>query len=313
MSKVIIIGSGPAGLTAAIYTARAGLSPIVIAGYQYGGQLMNTTVIENYPGFIEGIEGPVLMENMKAQAERFGATIKYVDATSVDLKGTEKKVITDEGEFTADAVIIATGATPKKLNIPGENELYGRGVSTCATCDGALYRDKVVAVIGGGDSAMEEAMFLSRFASKVYLVHRRTEFRASKIMVDRIMNNHKIEVMWSTEVKEVVAGGDGRFSHLKVFNNVENKEGELKVDGMFLAIGHVPVTEYLKGEVDLDDMGYVISEDGVHTSVDGVFVAGDVQDTLYRQAITAAGMGCRAALTAQKWLEEVFQEQSRRP
>jgi len=304
MSKVIIIGSGPAGLTAAIYTARAGLSPIVIAGYQYGGQLMNTTVIENYPGFIEGVDGPVLMENMKAQAERFGATIKYVDATRVDLNGTEKKVITDEGEFIADAVIIATGATPKRLNIPGENELYGRGVSTCATCDGALYRDKVVAVVGGGDSAMEEASFLSRFASKVYLVHRRNEFRASKIMVDRIMSNPKIEVVWNTEVKEVVAGSDGRLSHLKVFNNVENKEVELKVDGMFLAIGHIPITEYLKGEVDLDDMGYVVSEDGVRTSVDGVFVAGDVQDTLYRQAITAAGMGCRAAIRAQKWLEE---------
>lgn len=304
MSKVIIIGSGPAGLTAAIYTARAGLSPVVIAGYQYGGQLMNTTVIENYPGFVEGIEGPVLMENMKAQAERFGATIQYADATKVELKGSEKKVITDEGEFIAEAVIIATGATPKRLNIPGENELYGRGVSTCATCDGALYREKTVAVIGGGDSAMEEASFLSRFASKVYIVHRRSEFRASKIMVDRIMSNSKIEVVWNTEVKEVVAGSDGRLSHLKIQNTVENKESELKVDGMFLAIGHVPVTEYLKGQIELNEMGYVVSEDGVHTSEDGVFVAGDVQDTLYRQAITAAGMGCRAAITAQKWLED---------
>lgn len=301
--KVIIIGSGPAGLTAAIYAGRAGLQPLVIGGYIYGGQLMNTTKIENFPGFKDGIDGPVLMDEMIKQAERFGAEMKYEDVTSVDFSAAEKTVSTSSGTFSADTVIIATGATPRRLGIPGEDELYGRGVSTCATCDGALYRDKVVAIAGGGDSAMEEATFLTHHASKVYVIHRREEFRASKIMVDRVLANPKIEVLWNTEVREVV-GQDGAVDHLRIFNNKENKESDLKVDGFFLAIGHVPVTKYLGDQVELNDQGYIVSGDGVHTSVPGVFVAGDVQDQVYRQAITAAGMGCRSALEAQKFLLE---------
>lgn len=307
--QVIIVGSGPAGLTAALYAARAGLKPLVIGGYIYGGQLMNTTVVENYPGFIDGIDGPVLMNNMLKQAEKFGAEVKYIDATSVDFASSPKKVVTDEGEFLADSVIIATGATPRRLGIPGEDELYGRGVSTCATCDGALYRGKTVAIVGGGDSAMEEATFLTHHADKVYLIHRKDSFRASKIMSDRVQSNPKIEILWNTEVREVVAenllNSATKVGHLKLFNNKDNTESDLKVDGFFLAIGHIPVTKYLGDQIELTEDDYIKSEDGVHTSADGVFVCGDVQDQVYRQAITAAGMGCRAALEAQKYLDHL--------
>lgn len=300
--KEIIIGSGPAGLTAAIYSARAGRKPLVIGGYVYGGQLMNTTVVENYPGFIDGIDGPVLMDNMLKQAEKFGAEIKFVDATDVDFKSTPKRVVTPDGEFTADVVIIATGATPRRLGVPGEEELYGRGVSTCATCDGALYRGKVVAVVGGGDSAMEDANFLTHHAEKVYVIHRSDKFRASKIMADRVLANPKIEVIWNTEVKEVV-GSEHAVSHLKLSNIQTQENTELKLNGLFLAIGHTPVTNYLNGQLELTELGYIKSVDGINTSVSGVFVCGDVQDHVYRQAITAAGMGCRASLEAQKYLE----------
>lgn len=302
--KVIIVGSGPAGLTAAIYAARAGLQPLVVGGYVYGGQLMNTTIVENYPGFIDGIDGPVLMENMLKQAQKFGADVKFVDATSVDFSSTPKKVVTYDGEFTGDVVIIATGATPRRLGIPGEDELYGRGVSTCATCDGALYRGKVVAVVGGGDSAMEDATFLTHHAEKVYVIHRSEKFKASKIMADRVLTNPKIEVLWNTEVKEVV-GSEHAVSHLKVFNNKSQETSELKVDGLFLAIGHTPVTNYLNNQLELTELGYIKSDNGITTSVPGVFVCGDVQDHVYRQAVTAAGMGCRAALEAQKFLEHL--------
>jgi thioredoxin reductase (NADPH) len=299
---IVIIGSGPAGLTAAIYNARAGLEPVVLAGYEPGGQLIKTTIVENFPGFPDGIDGPELMSRFRVQAEKFGAQVINTDVKQVALAGEVKKIITLEGqEYLAKSVILATGATPRKLTIPGEDEYYGRGVSTCATCDGALFKNKVIAVIGGGDSAMQEAGFLTRFASKVYLIHRRDLFKASKIMIDRVLNNPKIEVIYNTEVKEVV-GQDGRVHHLNLLNTKTNQESRLEIAGMFLAIGHVPVTGFLNG-VALTPAGYVESMDGVNTNVEGVFVAGDVQDSVFRQAVTAAGMGAMAAITAQKWLE----------
>lgn len=300
--EVIIIGSGPAGLTAALYTARGGLKTLVLGGYTYGGQLMNTTVIENFPGFVDGIDGPVLMDNMLKQVQRFGALVEFVDATAIEIEGDDYVVRTHDKQYTTSAVIIATGATPKRLNVPGEAELYGRGVSTCATCDGALYKDKVVAVVGGGDSAMEEATYLTHHASKVYLIHRRDKFRASKIMADRVANDPKIEVVWNTEVKEIV-GKENKLSHAVLFNNQENRTYDQPLDGFFLAIGHEPVTAFLGGTIKLTDKGYVDSADGIHTSRPGIFVCGDVQDQVYRQAITAAGMGCRAALETIKYLE----------
>lgn len=300
--ELIILGSGPAGLTAAIYASRAGLNPLVLAGYEVGGQLINTTIVENYPGFPDGIDGPVLMSKFKQQAEKFGAELVVAEATSVDLAGDIKKITaSDEKAYHAKSVIIATGATPRRLDIPGENDFYGRGVSTCATCDGALFKEKILAVVGGGDSAMEDAIFLTRFASKVYIIHRRDKFRASKIMADRAMANEKIEVLWNTEVNEVV-GENNVVHHLRIEDSQSGEERDLKVDGMFLAIGHIPVTGYING-VALTEHGYVMSEDGITTNVEGVFTAGDVQDETYRQAITAAGLGCQAALTAQRWLE----------
>lgn len=301
--KVIVIGSGPAGLTAGLYAARAGLNPLILAGFKYGGQLMDTTVIENFPGFPEGIKGPELMDNMIKQAGRFGAEIKYEDVKSVDLKSSPKKLITANGEYLADVVIVATGSKPRRLGVPGEDALYGRGVSTCATCDGALFRGQEVAIVGGGDTAMEEALFLTQHASKVHLLHRRDQFRASKIMSERVMQNPKIEIHWFTEIDEVVAAGD-KFDHLKIRQNQTNEKSDLKVAALFLAIGHLPVTEYLGEQLELNEEKYIMSADGVHTSIPGVFVAGDVQDYVYRQAITAAGMGCRAALEAQKFIQE---------
>ncbi len=305
MHEVIIIGSGPAGLTAAIYAARANLKPLVLAGITWGGQLMNTTEIENFPGFINGIMGPELMDNMMKQAERFGAQVKYEFVNSVDLSGYIKKVVTDNETYQAKTVIIATGATPRKIGIPGEDKFYGHGVSTCATCDAPFYKGKIVAVVGGGDSAMEESLFLSKFVSKLFLIHRKDNFRASKIMQDRVKSNPNIEILFNTEIKEILGDGhqDKNVEKLKLFNNKDNSENELKVDGLFLAIGHTPVTTYIKDQVELDEQGYVKTGDGVHTSVEGVFVAGDVQDITYRQAITAAGAGCKAALEAQKFLE----------
>lgn len=302
MNKVVIIGSGPAGLTAGIYAARARLKPVIIAGYQYGGQLMQTTDIENFPGFPDGIAGPQLMDNMLKQAQRFGAEVVFENAVKIEDKGEKKVVSTDTGKiYESDSVILSTGAIPRRLGIPGEDKFYGRGVSTCATCDGAFFKDKVVAVVGGGDSAMEEVSFLTRFVKKLYLIHRKGEFRASKIMQERVINDPKVEIMFNTEIKEVI--GEEKVESLKIFNNSDNSETQIAVDGLFLAIGHIPVTEFINTLVELTDQGYIKTEDGVHTSIEGIFVAGDVEDQRYRQAITAAGSGCKAAMEAEKWLE----------
>jgi thioredoxin reductase (NADPH) len=299
--KVIIIGAGPAGLTAAIYAARANLAPVVFAGYQYGGQLMLTTEVENFPGFPHGIMGPDLMENFRIQAARFGAVIHNVDVTKVAFDQRPLRVWAGDDEHTADTVIVATGASARWLDIPGEATLRGRGVSTCATCDGAFFRERRIVVVGGGDSAMEEAIFLTRFGSKVTLVHRRESFRASKIMVDRALAHPKIDVIWNTVVEEVV--GKDAMSGLRLRNVVTNELSLLEADAMFIAIGHDPNTGIFAGQLDLDAQGYIVSADGVSTNIEGVFVGGDVFDVRYKQAITAAGSGCKAALEAEKYLE----------
>jgi thioredoxin reductase (NADPH) len=299
--KVNIIGAGPAGLTAAIYAARANLAPVVFAGYQYGGQLMLTTEVENFPGFPHGIMGPDLMENFRTQAARFGAVIHNVDVTKVAFDQRPLRVWAGDDEYTADTVIVATGASARWLDIPGEATLRGRGVSTCATCDGAFFRERRIVVVGGGDSAMEEAIFLTRFGSKVTLVHRRESFRASKIMVDRALAHPKIDVIWNTVVEEVV--GKDAMSGLRLRNVVTNELSLLEADAMFIAIGHDPNTGIFAGQLDLDAQGYIVSADGVSTNIEGVFVGGDVFDVRYKQAITAAGSGCKAALEAEKYLE----------
>ena len=308
MERLIIIGSGPAGLTAAIYAARANLAPVVFAGYQYGGQLMLTTEVENFPGFPNGIMGPELMENFRAQAERFGAKIENRDVTKVDFTTRPFRVWADEDEYVADSVIVATGANARWLGIPGEEHLRGRGVSTCATCDGAFFRDKHIVVVGGGDSAMEEALFLTRFGSHVTVIHRRSGLRASKIMGDRALGHPKIDFIWNT----VVEAAEGEF-HLErlVLRNVETGAvSEFPADALFIAIGHDPNTASFKGQLALDAEWYISSPDGVHTDVPGVFVAGDVNDIRYKQAITAAGMGCKASMDAEKYLEELEAERA---
>jgi thioredoxin reductase (NADPH) len=301
MERLIIIGSGPAGLTAAIYAARANLAPLVFAGYQYGGQLMLTTEVENYPGFPAGIMGPELMEQFRAQAERFGATIENIDVTKVDFSQRPFRVWADEREHQAETVIVATGASARWLGVPGEERLRGQGVSSCATCDGAFFRDRRIAVVGGGDSAMEEALFLTRFGSRVTVIHRRDSVRASKIMADRALKHPKIEFIWNAVVEEV--NGELKVEALAVRDVLSGKRFEIPVDAMFVAIGHDPNTEIFRGQLELDAQGYLASHDGVHTKIPGVFVAGDVYDHRYRQAITAAGMGCKASMEAEKYLE----------
>jgi len=301
MERVIIIGSGPAGLTAAVYAARANLRPLVLAGGLYGGQLMLTTEVENYPGFPEGILGPDLMIRLREQAERFGARIENVDVAAVDFTKRPLLVRTNDAEHAASTVIVATGASARWLEIPGEERLRGRGVSSCATCDGAFFRDKRIVVVGGGDSAVEEALFLTRFGKRVTIVHRRDKLRASKIMADRAASHEKVDVIWNTVVEEVQ--GDTRVTGLRLRNDVDGSTYDLEADALFVAIGHTPNTEIFASQLDLDEKGYVASADGVRTNVEGVFVAGDVNDTRYRQAITAAGAGCRAAMDAEKYLE----------
>lgn len=300
---LIIIGSGPAGLTAAIYAARANLKPIVIAGVPHGGQLMNTTEVENYPGFPEGIMGPELMQNFIKQAERFGAEIIYKNASKLELKGEVKTVEAGGEKYQSKAIIIATGAEPKKLGLKSEDEYWGKGVSSCATCDGAFFRDVEVAVVGGGDSAAEESLFLTRFASKVHVLVRSEELRASKIMQERMKSHEKIEIHWNTEV-QVVLGDGNKVTGLKLKNNKDENESELEVGAMFLAIGHLPNIALVDGVIRKDELGYLTTHpNSSYTDLDGVFVAGDVKDHVYRQAVTAAGMGCMAAIDAERWLE----------
>lgn len=303
MEKVIIIGSGPSGLAAAIYLARGGFDPLIIGGSAFGGQLMTTMEVENYPGFDVGITGPEIIQKMMNQAKRFGTRMEYKDVTRVDFtNGSPFKLWAGETQYEAEGIIIATGAKPRMLGLESEQKFFAKGVSTCATCDGAFYREKKVAIIGGGDTAMEEAHFLTKFASKVYLIHRREEFKATKMLVDRMLENEKIEVIYNTSVKEVL--GDDRVTALKLENTKENKISELPVDGMFLAIGHIPVTDVFKNQVELDNSGYIVIKKHTKTSVKGVFVAGDVADHRYRQAITSAGEGAKAALDVQRYLEE---------
>lgn len=301
MNDVIIIGSGPAGLTSAIYTGRAGLKTIVFAGNEIGGQLTKTTLVENYPGFKDGVFGPDLMQNMIEQAKKFGAEIIFESIDRVDFKGNEKHVYVGDKQYSAKSIIIATGASNRMLNIPGEKEYFAKGVSTCATCDGAFFRNKIIAVVGGGDSALEEASFLTKFASKVYVIHRRDEFRASEIMEKRVRENEKIELVLNGEVKEVIGDGNNVTS-IKVLNNKENTYSTLNIEGLFIAIGHIPNTQIFKDEINLDEEGFIIVHKQTQTNIEGVFVAGDVKDKLYRQAITAAASGCKAALDCEKYL-----------
>lgn len=301
MERVIIVGSGPAGLTAAVYAARANLKPLVLAGGLYGGQLMLTTDVENYPGFADGIMGPDLMVRFREQAERFGARIENVDVTSVDFTKRPLIVRTLDAEHRAETVIVATGASARWLEIPGEERLRGRGVSSCATCDGAFFRDKRIFVAGGGDSAAEEALFLTRFGKSVTLVHRRDRLRASKIMADRVQAHEKIDVLWNTVVEEVL--GESHVTGLRLRSVFDESVRDAAADALFVAIGHTPNTAVFTGQLDLNERGYVVSPDGTSTNAEGVFVAGDVNDYRYRQAVTAAGAGCRAAMDAEKYLE----------
>jgi thioredoxin reductase (NADPH) len=300
---VIVIGSGPAGYTAAVYAARAQLTPLVFEGTQFGGALMTTTEVENYPGFRDGITGPELMDQMREQALRFGADLRMEDVDEVSLNGPVKSITVGEETYQARAVILAMGAAARHLGVPGEDKLLGMGVSTCATCDGFFFRDQDIAVVGGGDSAMEEATFLTRFARSVTLIHRRDEFRASRIMLERAKANEKITFLLNTQVVEVE--GDNRVTGLRVRNSGTGEESTLSVTGVFVAIGHDPRSELVRGQVDVDADGYVVVRDHTtSTSIEGVFAAGDLVDHTYRQAITAAGTGCSAAIDAERWLAE---------
>lgn len=301
--NVIIIGSGPAGLTAALYAARANLSPLVFEGAEAGGQLMLTTLVENYPGHREGIMGPDLMAEMRGQAERFGAELLARDVSAVDIGRRPFVVTSDGGSYRSRTAIIATGASARLLGLANERALMGHGVSTCATCDGYFFRGRPIAVVGGGDSAMEEALFLTKFASHVTVIHRRNRLRASKIMQDKAFTNPKISFLWNTVVDKISSGDKGEVTGLE-WTNVETSEaGKLAVDGVFVAIGHTPNTKLLIGQIEMDPNGYILTHSGSRTSVPGVFACGDVQDHVYRQAITAAGSGCMAAIDAEKYLE----------
>jgi thioredoxin reductase (NADPH) len=301
--NVIIIGSGPAGLTAALYASRANLQPLVIEGLEAGGQLMLTTLVENWPGFRDGIMGPDLMAEMRTQAERFGAEIIRGNVAKVHLSNHPFTVTTSDNSYQCRSLIIATGASARLLGLPSERKLMGHGVSTCATCDGYFFRGKPIAVVGGGDSAMEEAIFLTKFASKVTVVHRRGTLRASKIMQDKALANPKIAWEWNSEVEDINDTAQGAVTSMVLRNNVTGDQKELPVDGVFVAIGHTPNTSLFKGQIEMDANGYICTHTGTRTSVPGVFAAGDVQDHVYRQAVTAAGSGCMAAIDAEKYLE----------
>lgn len=305
IEDLVILGSGPAGYTAAIYASRAGLDPLVIAGaLDAGGALMTTTDVENFPGFPEGVQGPDLMDNMRAQAEKFGARVEFDDASAVDLSGDTAKITLYDRVVEARALVVATGSAYRKLGIPSETKLSGKGVSYCATCDGFFFKDKHLAVVGGGDSAMEEALFLTRFASKVTVIHRRDQLRASKVMAERAMANPKISFVWDSVVTDVL--GDAAVTGVALENLRTGESSVLDVQGVFVAIGHNPRTDLFKGQLDLDAQGYIeVKNPGTETSRTGVFACGDVVDHTYRQAITAAGSGCKAALDAQRYLENV--------
>jgi len=301
--QLVIVGSGPAGYTAAVYAGRAELAPVVLAGLQFGGQLMLTTEVENYPGFPEGITGPEMMELFQKQAERFGAKVFMEDATEIDLSQRPFRVRTSERAFTTDVLILATGASARWLGLDSETRLLNKGVSACATCDGALFRGKPMAVVGGGDTAVEEALFLTRFATKVSVIHRRDELRASKIMQQRALGHEKIEFLWNSEVDEVL--GDEFVTGVRLRDTGSGEKREVPVEAVFVAIGHQPNTQLLKGQLELDPVGYIVVEPGTtRTSVEGVFAAGDAMDPIYRQAVTAAGTGCMAAIDAERWLAE---------
>ena len=303
--KTIIIGSGPAGLTAAIYLARANLSPLVFEGTQPGGQLTITTDVDNYPGFPEGIMGPDMMDQFRKQAKRFGAECVYQTVDKVNLSGSTFEVFSNDQSYSAESIIISTGASARLLGLKSESELMGNGVSACATCDGFFFKDKKVLVVGGGDSAMEEASFLTKFASEVTIVHRREEFRASKIMVDRALSNPKIKVAYNSSIEEIIGTKDTGVTSAMIKNTKTGRVEEKKCDGIFMAIGHIPNTQLFDGVIELDNAGYIITKpDSTYTNVDGVFACGDVQDHTYRQAVTAAGSGCMAALDAERWLEK---------
>jgi thioredoxin reductase (NADPH) len=305
MHDVVILGAGPAGLTAAIYAARANLAPVVITGPLFGGQLALTTEVENFPGFPDGILGPELMDLMKRQAERFGADVRIGEVTEVALTRTPLRMTFNGEILEAKSLIIATGASARLLDVPGESEFFGRGVSTCATCDGFFYRGKHVVVVGGGDSAVEEGTFLTRYASKVYLVHRRDRLRASQILQERAMKNDKIAFIWDTVVEEIIGGKDQGVTATRLRNVKTEAEEDLPVDGVFIAIGHVPNTKLFEGQLKLDEQGYIVTDSRMHTNLNGVFACGDCQDHIYRQAITAAGTGCMAAIEAEKFLAEI--------
>ena len=308
MEDIIILGTGFAGLTAAIYTGRAQLNPLVLEGSQPGGQLTTTSEVENFPGFPEGIDGYTMMDRLRKQAARFGARFEHAKIDSIEVNGTTKILHAGDKTFEAKAVIIATGARPRLLDIPGEKEMYGgKGVTTCATCDGAFYRDMDVTVIGGGDSACEEALFLTRFCSKVTLVHRRDTLRASKIMAERTLAHEKIEVVWNANPEAVLADESGNARALKVKKTDTGDSEEIPCKGVFIAIGHIPNTDFVQGLLDRDDNGYIVpaSESQVRTSLPGLFAAGDCVDHVYRQAITAAGMGCQSAIEVERWLAEL--------
>lgn len=303
--KVIIIGSGPAGYTAAVYAARANLKPLMFQGEEIGGQLTTTTDVENFPGFPEGIMGPDMMMLFEKQAKRFGTRMIPSNITKIDTKVRPFKMWVGDKEWTAETVIVSTGASAKYLGLENERKYLGRGVSACATCDGAFFRDVPVVIVGGGDTAMEEALFLTRFASKVYLVHRRDDFRASKIMADRVKSHPKIEIMWNSELQEI-NGDEKMVKSVTIWNNQTKATTTLELEGVFIAIGHKPNTDIFDPEqVELDDLGYIKTKpDSTYTSVEGLFACGDVQDHVYRQAITAAGTGCMAAIDAERWLED---------
>jgi len=304
IENVVIIGSGPAGYTAAIYTARANLKPIMISGLQPGGQLTITTDVENYPGYEDPVQGPWLMEQMKKQSENVGTNVISSMVTSVDLNSKVKKIILDDGtEIHSKTVIISTGAQARWLNAKNEDKLKGFGISACATCDGFFFKDKIVAVVGGGNSAAEEALFLTNFASKVYLIHRRDKLRSEKILQDRLTKNSKIEFLWNKQVKEYL--GDKNLNGVLLSDTMTNERTELQIDGLFVAIGHDPATRIFKDKLDMDNDGYIITKpDSTETNISGVYAAGDVKDKIYRQAVTAAGMGCMAALEAEKYISE---------